>query len=155
MAIEIERKFLVTDDRWKEGVAKRRHLRQAYLSKNERVSVRIRIDGTHAATLTIKTVTPGIERQEFEYAVPVADAEELLAQCEGAVITKLRHLVPVGALTFEIDVFEGENAGLVIAEIELQRADQAFEQPAWLGAEVTHERRYYNADLARHPFSRW
>jgi adenylate cyclase len=122
---------------------------------SDRVSIRIRIDGTSAATFTIKGVKPGIERNEFEFPMPVADADELLAQCEGAVITKVRHLVPIGTFTFEIDVFEGENAGLVIAEIELQRTDQAFEHPPWLGAEVTQERRYYNADLARHPSSRW
>ena len=155
MALEIERKFRVADDRWKQGVANSRRLRQAYLTKNGRISIRIRIDGAEAATLTIKTAGPGIERHEYEYPIPVADAEALLPRREGTVIIKVRHIVPIGEIVWEIDVFEDANAGLVIAEVELDRADQPFEPPAWLGEEVTHDRRFYNADLARHPFSRW
>lgn len=155
MALEIERKFRVADDSWKPLVTRTRSLRQAYLTKNDRLSTRIRIDGTEQATLTIKTAAPGIERNEFEYPIPVGDAEQLLLRCEGAIICKVRHIVPFAGLVWEIDVFDGENAGLVIAEVELDRADQPVELPAWLGMEVTGDRRYYNADLAMRPFSRW
>lgn len=155
MPLEIERKFRVTGEGWRPHVTLIRRFRQAYLTKNGRLSVRVRIDGAEAATLTIKTVEPGIQRNEFEYAIPVADAEELLHRREGAVIVKVRHIVPFAGLTWEVDVFEGENAGLVVAEVELQDANQVFARPAWIGAEVTHDRRYYNADLARHPFTAW
>lgn len=155
MPLEIERKFRVTGEDWRPHVTSVRRIRQAYLTKNGRLSVRVRIDGTEAATLTIKTVEPGIQRNEFEYAIPVADAEELLHRREGAVIVKVRHIVPFAGLTWEVDVFEGENAGLVVAEVELESADQAFARPEWVGAEVTHDRRYYNADLARRPFAEW
>ena len=155
MPIEIERKFRVVGDGWKERVAKVRRIRQAYLTKNGRISIRVRIDGTESATLTIKTAEPGIERHEYEYPIPVGDAEELLDRREGAVISKVRHLVPVGDLTWEIDVFAGENAGLIVAEVELDRADRAIERPSWLGEEVTQDRRFYNADLAKHPYTRW
>ncbi len=155
MALEIERKFHVISADWKQHAVNRRHLRQAYLAKNERISLRVRIDGTEAATLTIKTVEAGIERHEYEYAVPVADAEELLTRCEGVVVSKTRHIVQLGDLMWEVDVFEGENAGLVIAEVELDRADRPLERPAWLGEEVTDDRRFYNAELANRPYSRW
>lgn len=155
MALEIERKFLVRGDGWRRHVVRTRRLRQAYLSKNDRISMRVRIDGDEAATLTIKAARTGIARQEYEYAVPVADAKELLELREGAIISKTRHIVRNGGLNWEIDVFDGDNAGLVIAEIELDRADRIIELPYWIGEEVTDDRRYYNADLAKHPFSSW
>jgi adenylate cyclase len=155
MPLEIERKFTVSGEGWKRQVVGKRLIRQAYLAKNGRLSVRIRIDGTDQAMLTLKTVEAGIERHEYEYPIPVADAEELLLRREGAVITKVRHLVPMGDLTWEIDVFEGENAGLVIAEVELDRADRPFDRPEWIGNEVTEDRRYSNADLAKLAYSRW
>jgi adenylate cyclase len=155
MALEIERKFLVAGKGWEHGVARRRDIRQAYLSENGDVSIRIRIDGVEAATLTIKTAEPGIARQEYEYAIPVGDAEALLLHRTGLLITKTRNLVPVGNLVWEVDVFRGECAGLVLAEIELASPDQAFDRPSWLGAEVTHDRRFYNSDLAKHPYAQW
>lgn len=154
MALEIERKFRVVGDDWRRLAVSRRRIRQAYLSMGGRTSIRVRID-TSTATLTIKTARPGAERREYEYAIPIAEAEELLLQREGEIITKVRYVVAVGELLWEIDVFDGENAGLVIAEVELADADQPIEPQPWLGEEVTHDRRYYNADLARHPFARW
>src|SRR5262245_32311104 len=155
MAIEIERKFLVTNDGWKQDVSRVCHLRQAYLVNNDKLVICVRVDDPAAATLTIKTASPGRERAEYEYAIPAADAEPLMRYSEGCVIVKTRHIVPVGELAWEVDVFEGENAGLVVAEIELDRADRPFERPPWIGAEVTDDRRYYNADLARFPFKQW
>jgi adenylate cyclase len=155
MALEIERKFLVLDDSWREGVVKTRVLRQGYLMKNGFLSIRIRIDGTESATLTIKTAEPGITRHEFEYPIPVADAEHLLLRRVGAVIDKVRHIVPRGPHTWEIDVFEGANAGLIVAEVELSHANEQLDHPPWLGPEVTDDRRYFNADLARLPYSSW
>ena len=155
MALEIERKFRVTGESWKLRVARTRSLRQAYLTKNGRLSVRVRIDGNESATLTIKAARSGIERHEYEYAIPLADAEELFLHREGSIISKVRHIVPIDGLNWEIDVFDGENAGLVIAEIELDRPDRSFERPDWLGDEVTGDRRYYNADLAKTPYKNW
>lgn len=155
MPLEIERKFLVVDDSWRQAVVRTRSLRQGYLTKNGRLSIRVRIDGTEEATLTIKTASVGITRNEFEYSIPVADAEQLLDQREGAIVGKIRHIVMRGGDVWEIDVFDGENQGLVIAEIELTDADQRFERPSWLGEEVTQNRRYFNADLSRLPFSQW
>ena len=155
MALEIERKFRVRNDGWKRHVVRARRLRQAYLSKNDRISMRVRIDGDEAATLTIKAARTCIERQEYEYAIPIADAKELLELREGAIISKTRHIVRNGGLNWEVDVFDGDNTGLVIAEIELDRADRIIELPHWIGEEVTDDRRYYNADLAKHPFSSW
>jgi adenylate cyclase len=148
MPIEIERKFLVIEDGWKQGASRVRRLKQAYLTINDKLSIRVRIEGT-AAALTIKSASAGRQRAEYEYAIPLADAEFLMRQREGSVIAKTRYLVPVGELTWEVDVFEGDNAGLVIAEIELDRVDRQFDRPAWIGNEVTNDRRYYNADLAR------
>lgn len=155
MALEIERKFRVRGDGWKRYVVRTRRLRQAYLTKGDRVSMRVRIDGDEAATLTIKTARSGIERHEYEFAIPVADARELLEHREGAIISKTRHIVRNGGLNWEVDVFDGDNSGLVIAEIELDRADRTIELPAWIGEEVTDDRRFYNADLAKYPFSSW
>ncbi len=155
MALEIERKFRVSGDGWKPLVSRTRRLRQAYLTKTGRLSIRVRIDGDAAGTLTIKAARSGMERHEYEYAIPLTDAEELMLQRDGSVISKVRHIVPIGGLEWEIDVFDGENAGLVIAEIELDRPDRTFERPDWLGEEVTGDRRYYNADLAKRPYTSW
>jgi adenylate cyclase len=155
VALEIERKFLVIADDWKQQIAKSRRLRQGYLAQNERLSVRVRIDGATSATLTIKTAEPGISRDEYEYPIPVADAKGLLQKCGGHIVSKVRHVVPIGDLVWEVDAFEGDNAGLVIAEVELDHAGQAFERPVWLGDEVTGDRRFYNAYLSEHPFTRW
>lgn len=147
MGVEIERKFLVAGEAWRDEVVKHSDIRQVYLAVNDRNTVRIRIkDAT--AFLTIKSAAPTLSRAEFEYPIPLADAEALLAMRSGRLIEKRRHIVPHGALRWEIDVFSGELAGLVIAEIELPSEDAAFARPAWLGEEVTGDPRYANASLA-------
>ncbi|HLF96390.1 MAG TPA: CYTH domain-containing protein [Methylococcaceae bacterium] len=155
MALEIERKFLLLNDDWRRNVRESYHLRQGYLNAVDRCSVRVRTCGNRA-WLNIKGATVGAQRLEFEYEIPLADADTLLTQLsQGPVIEKTRYLVDVGAHTWEIDVFEGENAGLVVAEIELEHADEAFVKPSWAGEEVTHDIRYYNTMLARDPFRNW
>lgn len=151
MPAEIERKFLVTGRGWTEQAGLPVRIRQAYLAQTDKASVRVRIKGDDAAFLTIKSAVPGLSRLEVETDIPVAEAEELLALRQGAVIEKRRFAVPFGGLVWEIDEFEGENAGLVIAEVELPDEDFAVELPDWVGEEVTHERRYYNAQLATDP----
>jgi adenylate cyclase len=155
MAIEIERKFLLRSSAWRSLVNGRVRLRQAYLAQDSGLSTRIRIVDTSSATLTIKSRKAGLRRLEYEFPIPLADAEALLSLRQGASIEKVRHHVPWQGLTWEIDVFEGENAGLVIAEIELGHEQQQFEMPAWVGAEVTGDERYYNSRLAKQPFRVW
>ena len=161
MGIEIERKFLVTDERWRDGVLKSVRMAQGYINDmaalreaRQNASVRVRIAGD-AAFLNLKSREPGHTRQEFDYPIPVADAEALLALCVGGRIDKVRHYVEVEGHTFEVDEFRGENAGLVVAELELASAGQAYPRPDWLGQEVTEELRYYNLALAERPYSRW
>jgi adenylate cyclase len=155
MAVEIERKFLVQDETWRAGADRGQPVRQAYLATNEKLSIRIRITDERDAALTLKSRTAGTRRQEFEYAIPVEDANELMALRSGAIVSKMRYRIACDILTWEIDVFDGENEGLVIAEVELTDEQQQFERPAWLGAEVTALERYYNASLAERPFKRW
>jgi adenylate cyclase len=160
MAIEIERKFLVTGDGWRAAADAGTPLRQGYLSRvtgegAARSSVRVRTDGERAY-LNIKSATLGIRRQEYEYPLPLADAEAMLVElCIGAVVEKTRYHVPVGAHVWEVDVFAGANAGLVVAEIELDDEAEAFQHPAWLGAEVSDDPRYYNVCLAERPYRDW
>ena len=155
MPLEIERKFLLSNDTWRLAVARTLKLAQGYLDRSAHCSVRVRLEGAEAR-LNIKSRTLGVSRLEYEYPIPVDEAREMLTQlCGGRVIEKTRHFVPVGAHTFEIDVFEGENAGLVVAEVELGSPDEAFERPAWLGAEVSHDIRYYNTSLIDLPYARW
>lgn len=153
MAIEIERKFRVRDGRWRGAVTRSIRMAQGYLG-GERCSIRVRFEDAEAR-LNIKARERGAARLEFEYAIPVADAEVLLQSFAGALVEKTRHLVPFGDLTVEVDEFSGVNSGLVIAEIELPSVDHALTLPAWLGEEVTDEMRYYNAELARVPYSTW
>lgn len=161
MGIEIERKFLVRDDAWRAQASKVVRMAQGYLndaaaldSGRQRASVRVRIaDGR--AFLNLKSRELGHTRQEFEYDVPMDDAQALLALCVGGLLEKQRHHVRVGAHLWEVDEFLGDNTGLVVAEIELAHADEDFERPAWLGREVTDEARYYNLALASRPYSAW
>jgi adenylate cyclase len=154
MADEIERKFLVRSDGWKADARRSRQIVQAYVALDGPASVRVRIvDGAHAM-LTIKSRKAEMRRSEFEYEIPVADARTLLEMRTGTVIEKVRYELQSGPLTWEVDVFSGENEGLVIAEIELQHEDQELERPDWLGEEITSDDRYYNASLAKHPFRR-
>ncbi|MGY0503754.1 CYTH domain-containing protein [Luteimonas sp. e5] len=161
MSIEIERKFLVTGDAWREQAHAVIEMAQAYLNDTEsvnrgrqKVSVRVRIEGD-AARLNIKSAESGMRRQEFEYPLPPADAQALMALCVQGRIHKRRHLVRHGAHLWEVDEFLGDNAGLVVAEVELGSESEAFEPPPWLGREVTDELRYYNQTLALHPFTQW
>lgn len=153
MAHEIERKFLVQDESWREGAAGRR-MRQGYLSLDPDRTVRVRISGDRA-WLNVKGRTEGVRRLEFEYPVPVDDAMALLALCGEAVVDKTRYLVHHGAHTWEVDEFHGDNAGLLVAEIELAHEDETFARPPWLGPEVSGDARYYNASLAQRPFRSW
>jgi adenylate cyclase len=148
MADEIERKFLVTGEGWKQQVESSTRIRQAYLATTDRVSVRIRIVDDEKAFVTIKSAQPGKTRSEYEYPVPVADAEDLIRlRCSG-LIEKRRHRVPQGGLCWEVDVFAGRHEGLILAEIEFPTDDADVECPEWIGREVTDDKRYYNADLA-------
>jgi adenylate cyclase len=156
MAVEIERKFLVVGDAWRGNVSRSEALQQGYLAgpPAARCSVRVRIAGDEAF-LNIKSATPGIVRDEYEYPLPPTDARRMLATLAGAVVEKRRHLVEVDGQVFEIDEFGGANSGLIVAEIELDAIDAAFPRPAWLGREVSHLVRYYNLHLATHPYARW
>ena len=153
MGREIERKFLVQGVDWKQG-ASVTAMRQGYLSTDPERVVRVRVEGDKAA-LTIKGKSAGAVRGEWEYEIPKADAEELLGLCQRPLIEKSRHRIEHGGMRWEIDEFRGDNAGLVVAEIELQSEDQAFEKPHWVAQEVTQDARYYNSNLLRHPFKDW
>ncbi len=155
MAVEIERKFLVTSDEWRSRTVCSRRVRQGYLSNGTITSVRIRTIAPQDAFLTVKSADSGLSRSEFEYPVPFDDAEAMLQLCVGALIEKTRHFVRQGCHTWEIDVFEGANAGLVVAEVELPHLDATIEYPSWLGEEVTCDRRYSNASLSLLPYCRW
>lgn len=152
MAIEIERKFLVQGDAWRKGAATL--FRQGYLNRDKERTVRVRVAGDKAY-LTIKGISTGAVRAEFEYEIPVADAEQLLLLCDGPLIEKTRFLFPWAGMMWEVDEFHGANDGLVVAEIELQSADQPFDKPSWVRNEVTDDKRYYNSSLAVHPYSSW
>ncbi len=155
MAEEIERKFLVAGDGWRQGVRKSVRYRQGYLSSDQSCSIRVRVSAD-SAYLNIKSATLGVQRMEFEYPIPLQDAQQLLdTLCEGPLVEKTRHYLEHRGHTWEVDVFEGANAGLVVAEIELDAEDEDFERPPWVGAEVSHDPRYYNVCLVRHPYSEW
>lgn len=155
MATEIERKFLVMDDSWRQNADEGTRFRQGYIIGAEKASVRVRIEGERA-NLNIKSATLGVRRQEFEYAIPLAEAEEMLdTLCEKPQIEKVRYLVPCQGHTWEIDVFSGENAGLVVAEVELGSEEETFAMPEWAGKEVSDDTRYYNVCLVKHPFCEW
>lgn len=153
MPLEIERKFLVTDDGWR-GAWPHTAIRQGYLTTDDTTTVRVRVDGARA-TLTVKGEGAGAVRAEYEYAVPVEHGREMLALCKPPLIEKVRHRVPYGGLMWEVDVFAGDNAGLVVAEVELSAPDQPVTLPPWVGREVTDDVRYRNSYLARHPFRGW
>jgi adenylate cyclase len=155
MAIEIERKFRVINDGWRSGVCSSTLLRQGYLANTARASIRVRVAGEDA-WLSVKAMTPGRARAEYEAGIAAADANEMLTQlCEGPLIEKWRHIVAHDGDRWEIDEFLGENAGLVIAELELDCEQQAFARPEWLGAEVTDDQRYYNFRLSQQPYRQW
>lgn len=153
MGQEIERKFLVIGDSWRTETPVT--LRQGYLANEISRSVRIRTDRSNGY-LTVKGKAVGAVRPEFEYAIPLSEANEMLDRlCLSPLITKRRHYVAIGGKRWEIDEFLEENRGLVVAEIELQEEDETFDRPPWLGQEVTNDPRYLNANLVNHPFSAW
>ncbi|MBP5585454.1 MAG: CYTH domain-containing protein [Lentisphaeria bacterium] len=155
MHLEIERKFLVKDLSWKESATSSKDFQQGYFPTGDGVTVRARIAGDKAR-LTIKGPINDISRAEFEYPVPLADAIAFLTDfCIKPVILKRRWYVPFGEFTWEIDEFAGKNEGLIVAEVELDAPDREFPVPPWLGREVTHESRFRNSRLVRHPFCEW
>lgn len=155
MGTEIERKFLVTSGDWRDAAVSSTELRQGFLSTEPARTVRVRL-ADDTAELTIKGITVDAQRAEYEYAIPPPDAAEMLdGLCEPGLIEKTRYRVPHAGHSWEVDVFHGANAGLIVAEIELASADDAFELPDWIGDEVTGEPRYYNASLVHHPYSDW
>lgn len=155
MATEIEHKFLLRDDRWRSQVERSARLRQGYLISDARCSVRVRI-AEGQGFLNIKSGTLGIQRSEYEYPIPLAEAEEILdILCEKPLLEKTRHYLKFDQHLWEIDEFSGENAGLIVAEVELSRIDEPFARPDWLGEDVSHDIRYYNSQLARHPYQTW
>ena len=154
MGEEIERKFLVSGEAWRETAEGTRY-RQGFLSTESERTVRVRVAGPRGS-ITVKGKNLGPRRAEFEYEIPVADAERMLdTLCKRPLIEKVRYVLAVGAHTWEIDVFEGDNAGLVVAEIELRREDEAFERPEWVGNEVTDDPRYFNSNLVANPYRAW
>ena len=153
MALEIERKFLVVDPDCVVGVTGVA-LRQGYLCRSEAGVVRVRIAAAEAF-LTVKSRTVGAVREEYEYPVPLADAERMLVLCGGLIVAKTRYRIPHEGLVWEVDVFNGANRGLLLAECELEAADQPVRVPVWAGAEVTGDERYHNSYLAAHPFTTW
>lgn len=153
MGVETERKYLVTGEDWRllgSPIA----YAQGYLQRGSGRTVRIRLAGEEAF-LTVKGPVTGITRQEFEYPIPVEDAQEMLGLCEGPVIQKTRTKIRIGSHLWEVDEFSGENTGLIIAEVELSDPAEIVDPPSWIGAEVTGDPRYYNSNLTVHPYREW
>jgi len=153
MNIEIERKFLLKNNSWKEN-AIGIHYAQGYLNQARENTVRVRIAG-EKAFLTIKSKSKGISRQEFEYEIPRKDAQELLKLSQTPIVEKIRYKIEYAGKCWEVDEFLGKNKGLVVAEIELDAENETFEKPEWIGKEVSDDKRYFNSHLARKPFSEW
>lgn len=154
--LEIERKFLVNSDAFKQEALTKNHIAQGYLNSNPERTVRIRIKG-ESGFLTVKGIgnATGTTRLEWETEIALSEAKPLLALCEKGVIDKIRYEIEVGSHIFEVDEFFGDNLGLVVAEIELKSENEYFEKPLWLGAEVTNDEKYYNAYLSKNPFKNW
>ncbi len=159
MGVEIERKFLLKSDEWKAHVTETHVIKQSYLQSgletSQKSSVRIRISNKQA-NINVKSAELSAVRQEYEYDIPLHDAEQMLSTlCDNVIIEKTRFYVPYGSHLWEVDVFSGENTGLQMAEIELMSLGEDFERPDWIGAEVTNDERYYNNYLLRKPFLMW
>lgn len=155
MAIEIERKFLLKSADWRDQVLTHAAMIQGYLSRDAQSSVRVRITGDEA-DINIKSTKDGIYRLEYEYPIPLADAQELLKLvAHRPLIEKVRHIVEWGGHRWEIDEFSGENGGLIVAEVELESVDEVFERPHWIGEEVSTDARYYNSNLSKLPYNVW
>ncbi|MEN8178908.1 MAG: CYTH domain-containing protein [Pseudomonadota bacterium] len=155
MAVEIERKYLVANNKWKLSVESEAAMKQGYLATVANASIRVRI-AKGKAHLNIKSITLGISRSEYEYEIPLQDGEEILANLtSGSVIDKVRYKVRCGGHVWDLDLFHGDNEGLVVAEVELDSEDEAFEVPEWAGEEVSTDPKYYNASLVKHPYCDW
>lgn len=155
MALEVEHKFLLANDSWRDQVEQSVHYKQGYLSGSPLNSVRVRISDSHA-WLNIKSATIGNHRHEFEYEIPLTDADTILDElCHKPLIEKMRHFVRHADHVWEIDEFMGDNAGLIVAEVELSQIGESFAKPAWTGLEVTDDLRYYNNNLAQNPYKNW
>ncbi len=155
MAVEIEHKFLLANDDWRESVSHSIRYRQGYLSSQPTSSIRVRTSNEQA-WLNIKSATIGTHRHEYEYEIPLADADEILNElCRKPLIEKTRYFVQDNGHTWEIDEFDGDNQGLIVAEIELSEIGASFAKPSWLGEEVTDDLRYYNNNLSTNPYSTW
>lgn len=155
MAKEIEKKFLLKNDAWRTSVQRSRQFIQGYLVGSEKASVRVRLEGEQAF-INIKSATLDVTRDEYEYPIPVSDAQEMLARlCDKPLIAKIRHDVMVENKKWEVDEFQEENAGLIVAEVELCAVDEVFVMPPWAGKEVSADKRYYNVCLVKQPYSSW
>ncbi len=154
MGIEIERKFLLKNEEWRSEVSSKTIIKQGYLNSDKERTVRIRVRNDKGF-LTIKGENTNATRQEYEYEIPMQDAESLLLLCQKPIIEKVRYLVPRGGKTWEIDDFGGDNLGLILAEIELESEEEQIEIPSWIGTEVTHDTRYFNSSLISHPYSKF
>jgi len=146
---------LLASENWRDEVVRSSRIRQGYLGKIDKASVRIRVQGDKA-NINVKSATLGMSRAEYEYEIPLNEAQEMLDQlCATPQVDKTRYIVEKGKHTWEIDEFYGDNEGLVVAEVELGSEDEAYEKPQWLGAEVTEDPRYYNVNLRAHPYKDW
>jgi len=155
MSVEIERKFLLKNSSWREHCLTGKQYLQGYMTGSDLASVRVRLEDNDAY-INIKSLTLGIIRDEYEYSIPKSDAIEMLDNlCVKPLIKKKRYIVIAKNKNWEIDVFEGDNAGLVVAEIELDAIDEDFELPDFIAQEVTDDKRYYNVNLVNHPFNKW
>ncbi|MCK5121024.1 MAG: CYTH domain-containing protein [Methylococcales bacterium] len=155
MALEIEHKFLIKNNNWQKNISQSSEYKQGYLVSDKKRSIRVRISD-NKAWLNIKSATTGTHRQEYEYEIPLDEGKEILnTLCEKPLIEKTRHLVAYKQHTWEIDVFSGENSGLIVAEIVLSQVGEAFEKPEWIAEEVTEDLRYYNNRLCKHPYKNW
>lgn len=154
--LEIERKFLVNSEAFKQEAFKKSRILQGFLNTHPERTVRVRIKGSQGF-LTVKGISnkAGTTRTEWETVISVIDAEVLLQLCEPVIIGKTRYEVKAGNHTFEVDVFSGENEGLIVAEVELKSENEVFQKPAWLGKEVTGDLKYYNSQLSKNPFKNW
>jgi len=155
MPIEIERKFLLASNEWRDEVKCSYRIRQGYMGEVGKASVRVRVQGDKA-NINIKSATLEMRRMEYEYEIPLDEAQEMLDQlCNQPQVDKTRFIVEQGKHKWEIDEFYGENEGLIVAEIELCDESEAFDKPAWVGEEVTEDPRYYNVNLITNPFKNW
>ncbi|MBR6026380.1 MAG: CYTH domain-containing protein [Neisseriaceae bacterium] len=154
MSVEIERRFLLKNDNWKQNIHKSIEMQQGYMSVEKECTIRLRIIDDKA-WLTIKGFITPVSRHEFEYPIPISDAKTMMNNLCAFTMTKTRHIVKVDNVSFEIDEYHGANAPLIVAELELANENQTYPTPEWLGEEITDDGRYSNAYLSKHPYSQW